>query len=42
MPNWDKRDPATEITAYFTPAEHKEWTRQWEQETGKCADCLGR
>ena len=42
LPNWDKRDPATEKTAYFTPEEHEEWTRQWEQKTGKCAECLGR
>lgn len=42
LPNWDKRDPATEKTAYFTPAEHEEWTRQWEQKNGKCAECLGR
>ena len=42
QPNWRKLDPATEKTAYFTPAEHDDWTRQWEQKTGKCSVCLGR
>lgn len=42
LTNWYKRDLATEKTAYFTPTEHEEWTRQWEQKTGKCSECMGR
>jgi hypothetical protein len=41
-PHWDKLDKETEKTAFFTPSEHDEWLRQWEQKTGKCARCVGR
>lgn len=40
-PNWRKRDPATDKTAYFSPAEHEAWEATWEQKTGKCAECVG-
>lgn len=40
-PNWRKADPATDKTAYFTPAEHEAWEAAWEQKTGKCAECVG-
>lgn len=41
LPNWDKRDPATDKTAYFTPEEHDRWVQEWEKKTGKCSDCTG-
>ena len=39
--NWRARDKATERTAYFTPAEHREWLKRWEAATGKCSECRG-
>ena len=42
QPNWSKADKTTEREAYFTPAEHDEWCRQWEIRTGLCAQCTGK
>lgn len=39
--NWRKMDKTTEKTAFFTPAEHDDWLKAWEQKTGKCANCAG-
>ena len=41
-PNWRKLDKSTEREAFFTPAEHDEWCRKWEQKTGLCAECTGK
>ncbi|MCM2310305.1 MAG: hypothetical protein NDI84_02780 [Steroidobacteraceae bacterium] len=41
-PNWRKADKATEREAFFTPAEHDEWCRQWEIRTGNCSQCMGK
>ena len=41
MPNWNKRDRATEKTVFITPEEHDRWVQEWEKKTGKCADCTG-
>lgn len=41
LPNWKMCDRSTDKTAYFTPTEHDRWVREWENKTGKCADCTG-
>jgi len=40
-PDWSRIDRETVRTAYFTPAEHQDWCRRWEENTGKCAHCVG-
>lgn len=41
-PNWKKKDKATDKTACFTPEEHEQWLKQWEEKTGKCSKCEGK
>lgn len=39
--NWKKRDKETDKTTYFTPEEHEQWLKQWEDKTGLCSKCQG-
>jgi hypothetical protein len=39
--NWDKMDKTTRRTVYITIAENAAFIEQWQQETGKCANCEG-
>lgn len=41
LPNWEKRDVATDKTVYIAPQEHEAWIQEWKKKTGKCAECTG-
>ena len=40
-PNWSREDITTKHVVVLPVDEHDEWTRKWEQKTGKCANCQG-
>lgn len=39
--NWIKRDKTTDKTCVITVAEHEQWIKEWEIDTGLCSNCVG-